>query len=175
MERSRTKPSYRPEASYAAASAITLTRGRCLVALRSLYRHRPLAAIYAALKTKGSRRSSTRATCTADHSPSPRAVGMPCSFSPAEMARRVVAPAACNAAIVGARSAALAAARSRRVAADRLRIRAVGMVPWLPPSFLPRRFAAASAALVLLGFHTQGGHNSLRASHENDKMNNNDD
>ena len=84
--------------------AITLTRGRCLAALRSLCRPHPLAALHAALATKGSRRSGTLATCTADHSPPRRAVGMSCSFSPAAMARRVVAPAACSAAIVGARS-----------------------------------------------------------------------
>jgi hypothetical protein len=55
--------------------------------------------------------SSTRWTCTADHAPAPRAVGMPCAFRPSAMARRVVAPAACSALIVGARSAARCAAR----------------------------------------------------------------
>jgi hypothetical protein len=54
-------------------------------------------------------RSSTRATCTADHLPRPRAVGMPCSFNPAAMARRLVFPAVCRLLIVGPMSAALEA------------------------------------------------------------------
>src|ERR1700716_3875361 len=37
-------------------------------------------------------RSCTRATCTADHVPPPRAVGMPCALSPAARARSDVAP-----------------------------------------------------------------------------------
>jgi hypothetical protein len=41
-------------------------------------------------------RASTRATCDALHSPSPRAVGMPRSLKPAAMARSDVAPRACR-------------------------------------------------------------------------------
>ena len=58
------------------------------------------------------RRSSTRTTCVGDHSPDPRAVGMPCVFNPSAMARSVAAPASCSALIVGAISAARIAARS---------------------------------------------------------------
>jgi hypothetical protein len=36
-------------------------------------------------------------TCTADHSPCPRDVGMPFSFKLAAMARKLVVPAACRA------------------------------------------------------------------------------
>jgi hypothetical protein len=50
------------------------------------------------------RRSSTRLTWTADHSPSPFAVPMPRSFSPAAMARSDVTPLACGSWIVGANS-----------------------------------------------------------------------
>ena len=42
-----------------------------------------------------------RETCTADHLPRPRAVGMPRALRPAAMARKLVAPAACNVLIVG--------------------------------------------------------------------------
>jgi hypothetical protein len=38
------------------------------------------------------RRSSTHAARIADQAPRPRAVGMPCSFKPAAMARRLVSP-----------------------------------------------------------------------------------
>jgi hypothetical protein len=44
------------------------------------------------------RRSITGATCTADHCPAPRAVGMPRAFNPAAMARSDSAPAACSSA-----------------------------------------------------------------------------
>jgi hypothetical protein len=54
-------------------------------------------------------RASTRETCTGRHSPAPLAVGIPRSFSPAAMARRLVALLACSS--VGARSAARSFAR----------------------------------------------------------------
>jgi hypothetical protein len=43
-------------------------------------------------------------TCTADHSPDPRAVGIQRALSPSAMARSDVAPAACSSAMTGARS-----------------------------------------------------------------------
>jgi hypothetical protein len=55
-------------------------------------------------------RSSTRITCVAVHSPSPRAVGMPCALSPSAMARRLVFPAACSSFTMGAGSATLSSA-----------------------------------------------------------------
>ncbi len=64
-------------------------------------------------------RSSTRATCTADHSPRPRALGMQRSFNAAAMARSDVAPAACISAIVGAMSDARTLARAASSAASR--------------------------------------------------------
>ena len=71
-----------------------------------------------AAASKGSSRSSTLITCVADHSPSPRAVGMPCALSPYATARRLVFPAACSSFTMGARSAALAAVRSRSADTD---------------------------------------------------------
>jgi hypothetical protein len=68
------------------------------------------------------RRSRTRATCTADHLPCPRAVGMAWSFKPAAMARSDVAPASCSALTVGPMSAARALARRCRTAAERARV-----------------------------------------------------
>jgi hypothetical protein len=65
------------------------------------------------------RRSRTRATCTADHLPCPRAVGMAWSFKPAAMARSDVAPASCSALTV---AAARALARCCRTAAERARV-----------------------------------------------------
>jgi len=41
-------------------------------------------------------RASTRQTCTARHSPTPVAVGMPRSLSAAAMARKLVTPPACS-------------------------------------------------------------------------------
>ena len=55
--------------------------------------------------------AKTRPTCTADHWPLPRAVGIFRSFRPFAMARRLVAPASRSVLIVGAISAALAFAR----------------------------------------------------------------
>jgi hypothetical protein len=57
--------------------------------------------------------SSNRATWTADHLP-PRAAGMPCSSSPAAMARSDSKPAACSSWTMGARSDARARAFSCR-------------------------------------------------------------
>ena len=50
--------------------------------------------------------------------------------------------------IGGAISAALADARCWRAAADCMRIFTVGLTPRLPPSFVPRALAAATAAFV---------------------------
>jgi len=111
----------------------------------------PRIAVYAAAASswrKGSRRSKIRMTCTDDHSP-PRAVGMHCSLSPSAMALRVVFPAACSSLMIGARSASLASMLACHASADSLHIRAVGITPRKPPSFVPRCFAACSAALVL--------------------------
>jgi hypothetical protein len=54
----------------------------------------------------------TRPTCTADHLPPPRAVGIPRSFKPAAIARSDVEPASRSALMVGAKSTARTAARS---------------------------------------------------------------
>jgi hypothetical protein len=54
-------------------------------------------------RRKGPRSSQARETCTALHSPLPRA-GMFCSLSFAAMALRLVTPLACSSLIVGARS-----------------------------------------------------------------------
>src|SRR3974390_1883774 len=78
------------------------------------YAAKLLASLPPPFATKGSRRSSTRMTCTADHSPWPRAVGMLRAFRPAAIAYRLVAPAACSFAMIGATSAARCAARSWR-------------------------------------------------------------
>jgi hypothetical protein len=52
-------------------------------------------------------RANTRDTCTADHGPPPRAVGMARSLRAAAMARRLVMPACWMALMVGPISAAL--------------------------------------------------------------------
>ena len=54
-------------------------------------------------------RSSTRITCTADHSP-PRAVGMPCSLRPARWRAGSQRRLACSARMIGRTSAARASA-----------------------------------------------------------------
>jgi hypothetical protein len=82
------------------------------------------------------------------HNLVPRAVEMPRSFSPAAMARKEVAPAVCNSAIVGARSATRASARFVTTSEAALRMALVIVVPRYPPSLTPRRFAAANAAFV---------------------------
>jgi len=74
---------------------------------------------------------------TALDSPSPRAVGIPRSFSAAAMTVSFVTLAAYSSAIV------LSAERLRSAAAESLHMRAVGTTPRWPPSFVPRCFAAA--------------------------------
>ena len=109
-------------------------------------------------------RASTRMTCVAPHEPVPRAVGMPCAFSPSAMAWRVVAPAACSARIAGPMSTARCAARSirARLAAARPSGDPLATAPKIglplasspmilrrrPPSFAPRFLACARASLV---------------------------
>ena len=73
---------------------------------------------------------------------------MPRAFKPAARPRRLLTPFARNSAIVGARSAARVAACALMTAAALARVLAVGFTPRSPPSFLPRRLAAARAALV---------------------------
>ena len=73
----------------------------------------------------------------------PRAVGLPRSLRALAMARSEVAPLACSSVITGARSAA------RLASAPFWRAFAVSLAPARkPPSFLPRRLATVSAALV---------------------------
>jgi hypothetical protein len=94
------------------------------------------------------RSASVRATCTADHLPSPRAVGMPRSFRAAAIPRNDVIPDCLISPIIGIRSAARALARLTSSALPAARAFADSLAPRSPSSFLPRAFAAARAALV---------------------------
>ena len=106
------------------------------------------AAALAALPTKGlAMISSNRITCVGDHW-RPCAAGMPRSSSAAAMARSDVQPLACSSLMVGARSSARLRACSWRAAVPSARCLAVSRAPRSPPSFTPRRLAAASAARV---------------------------
>jgi ABC transporter substrate binding protein len=92
--------------------------------------------------------ASTSRTDAANHW-LPRAVGIPRSLRALAIARSEAAPVACSSAITGARSAARAAAASALASAPFWRAFAVSFAPGRkPPSFLPRRLAAASAALM---------------------------
>jgi hypothetical protein len=71
------------------------------------------------------------------------------SFSPAAMARNDIEPAARNVTIIGAISDARCAAARATAALPAARACRVSLAPLRrPPSFTPRLFAAASAALV---------------------------
>ena len=84
--------------------------------------------------------SRIRATCTADHVPCPRAVGMPLALGPSAMALRLVAPPSSRLLIGGAISAALVTARCFRTAVERARISAVGR----PLGYVGERAAQAA-------------------------------
>ena len=73
---------------------------------------------------------------------------MPSSLRPAAISRRDAAPAAMISAMAGATSAARSLARFWTAARALVRVLADGFTPRSPPSFCPRRFAAARAALV---------------------------
>ena len=92
-------------------------------------------------------RSSRRETRTADHLP-PRAAGMPRASSSAAMTRNDTQPAAFSSFTMSARSDARACALARWAALPAARAFAVSFTPRLPPSFTPRRLAAAKAAFV---------------------------
>ena len=98
-----------------------------------------------ALASKGLATSSNRITWTDDHFP-PRAAGIPRSSGPAAMARRDSQPAACSSHCPTPLQPALPAARAF----------AVNRAPRSPPSFTPRRLAAAM--LLLPAPHSARAH-----------------
>ena len=73
---------------------------------------------------------------------------MPRSSKPAAMARSDSQPAACSSLITGASSSAHSCERRATVALPAFRAFAVRRAPRSPPSFTPRRLAAARAAFV---------------------------
>ncbi len=73
---------------------------------------------------------------------------MPARFRPAARARRLVAPVARSSPMIGARSAARLSARAWTAATPLALASVERVAPRSPPSFTPRAFAAASAALV---------------------------